>query len=265
MTADFKTITTPRPLGPLRFEATIPDGWQQGRGAFGGLVIANLIRALEASEPEPNRTLRSLTAELCGPVLPGSTELAVESLRRGSGVTTLAVRLTQGGEVLAHAIGVFGRARAERPRSTFMTPPKAPPWREVPHLTAMLASAPFARFFEVRCVGPLPFSGASEPVASGWIRPRNPGPARDAAYIAACADAWWPALFSVEPALRPVGTISYTLELAGTCAGLDPEAPFFHRARIVAEHEGYVVELRELWGEDGRLIALNQQTIAVIR
>jgi hypothetical protein len=51
----------------------------------------------------------------------------------------------------------------------------------------------------------------------------------------------------------------------GTCEGLDPEAPFSFRSRAVAEAEGYTVEMRELWGEDGRLVALNQQTIAIIR
>ena len=267
MTDDFTTVTTPRPAGAMRFTTTVPDSWQQGRGAFGGLVIANLVRALEAAERTEGRSLRSLTAELCGPVLPGPADIAIEALRLGSGVSTLAARLTQGGEVLAHAVGVLGRARADRPLRSFLAPPSPPPWRDVPLLPIHegTSAATFARFFEFRNVGPLPFSGGADPVTSGWIRPRNPGPARDSAYIAALADAYWPALFSIEPSPRPVGTISFTLELAGTCDGLDPDAPLFHRSRAVAERDGYLVEFRELWGEDGRLLALNQQTIVVIR
>jgi hypothetical protein len=94
---------------------------------------------------------------------------------------------------------------------------------------------------------------------------RSPGPARDAAFLAGVADAYWPAIFSTERATRPVGTIAFTFEPVGTCEGLDPEAPFFHRAIVIAEAEGYTVEMRELYGEDGRLLALNQQTIAIIR
>jgi hypothetical protein len=265
--SDFLTLTTPRSIGALRFSATIPEGWEQGRGAFGGLVVAALIRAMEASEPTPDRSLRSLTAEICGPVLAGEIEIAVRVLRRGSGVTTLAAQIEQDGEVAAHAVGVLGRARADRPRRSFLAPPSPPPWREV----APLPDPPpafvprFARFLEMRNVGPAPFSGAAEPEASGWVRMKNPGAARDAAFLAALADAYWPAIFSVEAATRPVGTIAFTFQPLGTCDGLDPEAPFFNRARVVAEAEGYTVELRELWGEDGRLLALNEQTIAIIR
>jgi hypothetical protein len=265
--SDFLTLTTPRPIGALRFSATIPDGWLQGRGAFGGIVVADLIRAMEAAEPAPERTLRSLTAEICGPVREGEIEITVRVLRRGSGVTTLAAQIDQGGEVNAHAVGVLGRARADRPRRSFVAPPSPPPWREVAPLPDPLPSwaASFARFLDIRNVGPAPFSGSAEPEASGWVRLRRPGAARDAAFLAGLADAYWPAIFSTETATRPVGTIAFTFEPVGTCEGLDPEAPFFHRAWTIAEAEGYTVELRELWGEDGRLLALNQQTIAIIR
>jgi hypothetical protein len=265
--SDFLTLSTPRPIGAQRFAATIPEGWQQGRGAFGGLVVADLIRAMEACEPAPDRTLRSLTAEICGPVLQGEIEITVRVLRRGTGVTTLAAQIEQGGEVSAHAVGVIGRARADRPRSTYLAPPLPPPWREVaPFPDPLPPFVPsFARFLDMRNVGPTPFSGGAEPVASGWVRMNDPGPARDAAFLAGIADAYWPAIFSTWTSPRPVATIAFTFQPVGTCEGLDPEAPFFNRARVIAEAEGYTVEQRELWGEDGRLLALNQQTIAVIR
>ena len=57
---------------------TVPDGWQQGRGAFGGLVLGALVRAAQASEPEAARRPRVVTGELCGPALPGPTTLTVE-------------------------------------------------------------------------------------------------------------------------------------------------------------------------------------------
>jgi len=262
---DLHTLTTPRRVSLSRYEVNVPDGWQQGRGAFGGFVIASLIRALEADNADPERTLRSLTAELCGPVMLGPAQIAVEVLRRGSGVTTLAARLTQGSDVLAHAVGVFGRARADKTQWLGLEAPPRSPWRTVEPLQLGELGPAFTRFFDLRSVGPLPYSGSPQPIASGWIRPKEPGPGRGAAYIAACADAWWPATFATDSAPRPVGTLAYTLELLGTCEGLDPEAPLFHRARVVAGGDGYIVEFRELWGEDGRLIALNQQTIALIR
>ena len=48
-------------------------------------------------------------------------------------------------------------------------------------------------------------------------------------------------------------------------AGVDPAAPWFHRARLAAATDGYVVEFRELWSHTGKLLALNQQTFVIIK
>jgi len=41
----FDALTTAAPAGDGRFLWDVPDGWQQGRGAFGGIVLAALTRA----------------------------------------------------------------------------------------------------------------------------------------------------------------------------------------------------------------------------
>ena len=105
---------------------------------------------------------------------------------------------------------------------------------------------------------------APRPVAEGWIRPKAPGSVRDAAFLAACVDAWWPASYAQAAAPRPMATIAFTFQPLGAFDGLDPDAPLAYRARVDALRDGYAVELRELWGEDGRLLALNQQTICLI-
>src|SRR6476620_7108740 len=109
--SDFQTLSTPARLDAERFQAHIPDGWQQGRGAFGGLVLANLVRAIETFDASSERSLRSLTAELCAPVTVGSHVIRVERLRTGSGVSTIAARIEGDGEVLAHAVAVLGKKR----------------------------------------------------------------------------------------------------------------------------------------------------------
>ena len=278
--SDFTTVTTPTRLGPDLFEARVPDGWQQGRGAFGGLVVAHLVRSIEAFargetptspppalEATPERSLRSLTAEICGPVLPGPNTIRVERLRTGTGVSTVAARLERDGEVLAHAVGVLGRPRGAATDDFCELPrPAMPPWREMTPIGRNEMGPSFARFLEFRPLGPAPFtSSTADTVASGWIRPVEPGPARDSAYVAALADAWWPAVLTRFTAPRPVATVAFTLELLSNLEGLDPEAPLFHSAQAVACRGGYLVEMRQLWGEDGRLIALNQQTIVIIK
>jgi hypothetical protein len=264
---DLSTVTTPTRTGPDLFQIDVPDGWQQGRGSFGGLVLANLVRAIEAGDDGPGeRPLRALTATLCGPVEPGISTIRVERLRAGTGVSTVAARLERGGEVLATAVGVLGKRRTDDVDFCDLPRPTMPPWREVPVTVLPVPPAPvFSRFFEFRSLSAPPFSGATDPVVNGWVRPRDPGPARGAAYVTALADAWWPTLLVQARRPRPVATISFTLELFEGLDGLDPEAPLFHTARAAAGRGGYVVEMRELRGEDGRLVALNQQTFAVIK
>jgi acyl-CoA thioesterase len=261
---DLVSVTTPTRLAEDRFQAEVPDGWQQGRGAFGGLVLGNLVRAIQAFDAAPDRPLRSLTAQICGPVLVGPNPIHVERLRTGTGVSTIAARMERDGEVLAHAVGILGRRRGDDTDFCDLAPPVMPPWREL--APAVMRGVPtFASFFEYRVTGAVPFSGDAEPVASGWVRPREAGPVRDAAWLTALIDAWWPAILSRFTAPRPIATLAFTLELFDGVDGLDPEAPLFYRARGAAARAGYLVEMRELWGEDGRLIALNQQTIAIIK
>lgn len=259
--ASLDVLTAVTALGDGRFSADLPDGWQQGRGLFGGLVTAVLVRALEASAPD--RPLRSLTSELCGPTSPGPAELRVEALRVGSAVSTLAVRLVQGGEVSAHGVGVLGRGRSRDLDGTRVTPPVLPDWRAMERLPMLPPIAPtFTKHFEFRSRH-LPFSGGS-PTTEGWIRPLNAGVPRDTAFLAACIDAWWPTLFQIETRPRPMATVAFTFQPQGDLEGLDADAPLFHRASLVAARDGYAVEYRDLWGHDGRLLATNQQTIAVI-
>jgi hypothetical protein len=262
--APFDSFLSLEALTDGRLRAVLPDGWQQGRGLYGGLVCALFVRAMEAATP--GRPLRSLTAELCGPVAPGEVTLELATLRAGNAVTTMTVKLLQGGEVQAHGVGVLGRARPVGGDVVALTPPEMAPWREVEVLPVEPPFGPdFARFFEFRSTGPLPLSGGPLAAAEGWIRLKSPGPSRDAALLAAYADSYWPAIYVTESSPRPMATIAFTFQPFARFEGLDPVSPVFLRTRHVATYDGYCVEFREVWGEDGRLLALNQQTFVIIK
>ena len=263
-TLPLDTFITPTRVAADTFSFVFPDGWQQGRGAFGGLVVAALVRAVEAQVAD-GRTLRSLTVALCGPTQPGAAEVRTEILRAGNAMTTVAARLLQGEELQAHAVAVLGKPRPAEFDHTRLQPPPPSRWQDVPVLPIAPPLGPhFARYFEFRNTGALPFAGQTELETSGWIRPLQASE-RDAAWIAACADAWWPVLFAQVSAPRPMATVAFTLQVLVDPATLDPAAPLRYRATTAAVSEGYAVEFRELWTADGRLVALNEQTIAVIK
>lgn len=270
-------VLTPRRTGDGAFEADVPDGWQQGRGAFGGLVLGLMVRAVlaeeaavaaQSGEGAAPRSLRSLTAEIMGPVQPGLVRIAVEGLRRGSGVSTVRAQLLQdgGGGVLAHAVMVLGKARAQDASWQETVMPVPPPWQD---LTSLLDGQPFApRFAEnfiFRNTGPLPYSGGSEARTAGWIAPRAPARCRDAGLVTALCDAWWPACFSILRAPRPVVTLTFMLELFGEPADAGPDAPLYFCGRAPVACEGYSSEERQLFSPDGRLLALNHQVMTLVK
>ena len=252
------------PAGSGHFRAQVPDGWQQGRGAFGGLVVALLVRAAEAAAADASRPLRSLSAELCGPTQPGPADIFVEALRAGTGVTTVAARLVQGDALQAHAVAVHARPRDLALAWTELTPPVMPPWDAL-RFGAPAQAPVFTQHCEFRPVHAPLFAGDDEARAEGWFRFKRPPRRRDAAYVAMLCDGWWPAAFSRLSAPRPAATLTYALQPLADLSRLDPGAPVYHRARAPVSRAGYSVELRELWSPAGELLALNKQTFAVIR
>jgi len=270
----FDTTQVKHPEGPLDavpgrihdFEITVPDGWQQGAGAFGGWVMAVLVRGIEACVP--GRALRSLTAEIPAPVKVGAATLSVETLRTGQSVTVVAARLTQKGALHAHAVAVLGEARALEGVQDHveLTPPDAPGWRTLPPIPLETPGLPtFLRHFELRLASGVPYQGASRSGATGWVRLRDPGPVKDSALVVAHVDAWWPAEFARLSAPHPMVTSAFTLQMVGGPRAWTTDAPLLHTSRSLAVRDGYVTELRELWTEDGQLVALNQQTLVIVK
>jgi hypothetical protein len=272
--ATLDEVCTPRPVGD-HYQLDVVPGWRMGRGAFGGFVVAALIRAIELHVGDPARKVRSITAELPGPVEVGSVDIAVDTLRRGNNVSTVRAAMSQTGdttgEIKSHAVGVLAVTRGAGGGDPIawndLAPPAAPDWSELPvrDLSARPGPWPeFAHHFEYRIVegstGP-----DGTPRALGWVRPREPGVRRDAAFIAALIDSWWPVSFVRFNAARPMATIAFTLDIAGGLDGLDPDAPLLYRAAAPVCTDGYMLETRELWGGDGRLVALNHQTFVIIR
>lgn len=262
-------VSTPTLTGD-HHALVVAAGWRQGRGAYGGLVVASLIRAIEQQVADPLRRVRSVTAELPAPVEVGRSEIRVEVLRHGNSVTTARAALTQGGETRGHAVAVLAATRRGAGPLAWrdLAPPEAPAWSTIEPVpitpsTAGVQWPEFAQHFEYRLVEGIPLSGGPARTV-GWLRSRLPGGARDAGHIAAMIDAWWPAALVRFAAPRPLATIVYALEIVDGLDGLDPETPLLYRATAPVCADGYFLETRELWGEDGRLVALNHQTLAII-
>lgn len=268
---DLAAVLRPVPLSELRFGLTVPDGLQQGRGAWGGVATGAMAAA--AQQVEQRFAVRSLSAQLVAPLLVGDHEIVVEELRRGSGTTTLGLRVIGGdGALVAHAVVVLAgpRAPGALPDGTLIDVPQE--LAAGPEAVAVVPLGPpaaphFLQHLQVRPMVGLPFTGAD--LVTGWVRPRDPVSRLDASIVIALADAWWVAAMAQLERPRPVGTLAFTVDLP-----IDPSSlpllpdghlqPLFHRGRTIAVRDGFAVETRELWTIDGRLASYNTQTVAVI-
>lgn len=271
------TVPLDRLLDAVRVDAntfafTVPDGWQQGRGAFGGLVVGAMVRAAIVTTNDVTRVVRSVTAELLGPVLPGVATLHVERLRQGSGVSAVRVRLLQAvvsdGPLEEQACAVVVTAKARPNTLTFAhrEAPFAPVWDSNDEVAVAPPLGPtFGQHFVFRPTSGMPFSSSPRAATQGFIQARAPIAAFDAAVVAAYADAWWPAVYTFIDTPRPMATITFALEFVADTALLDPTLPLLHEARSDHAQDGYSVEHRALWTTDGQLVAENQQVFAIIR
>src|SRR5262245_18282305 len=99
MSSEFQQATAVRiddTDGPGGYVGLVPERWQQGRGAFGGVVVGILARAIvdaSARKGDEARLLRSLSADLCAPLLPGAVRLKTEEIRRGGSASFVDARL----------------------------------------------------------------------------------------------------------------------------------------------------------------------------
>lgn len=264
MSSPFETHTRVTAIDPLRYAAVIPDGWQQGRGAFGGLVLGVLLRAMMGAESDAQRAVRSVSGDVCAPVLPGSVEVEVTVLRRGRALTNLDARMVRDGEVLARASAVLSEARSLHLDATPDAPPSARDWRSIEPATIEPPFAPvFTQHFEFRNAGPMPFSSHPRAETDGFVSERVRPEALDAPALLGVLDAWWPAVFTSCDGPRAAVTTSFTAQFVADPSKLDASEPLRYRARAVAAWEGFSVEFRELWSGDA-LVALNQQTFAML-
>ncbi len=265
-TQTLSDILTPVAQEPGSFAFEVPVGWGQGKATFGGLVVGACVRAaLLQHDTASGQTLRSLSAQLVGAPQPGPTSLRVVPMKKTKTTTMVGISLSQGGELMTHVVAVFGAPRAMELNLPGLTPPTLPDWRQLEVLDMSVSFAPeFSRNFEYRLVDGIPFTG-SAPRTSGFIWPRHAGERLDEAVVTALADTWWLAAFVGFEGPRPAATLSFTLDFHHPLTPLEPGAPVFHRAEVTHLHQGYCSETRELWSLDGRLLALNHQTIAIVK
>lgn len=266
----FDEATTLTPAGYGRFDWDVHESWDQGRGAYGGLVVGGAARAVAQCEADPDRVLRTLSVHLGAPLTIGSATVVAEPLRIGSGLSTWSVTISDAdGALAAHALAVTGKARGPDLADVAagwgtVERPDLPRWADVDPLPAPIPPWPvFTQHVEFRVVDGAPLSGGRA-WSTGYVRFRDQD-GWDTAALLAIVDAWWVTPVTALHSMHPMATLTYTAHLLVDPATLPAREPLGYEAFTSAAHEGFCSETRRLWASDGRLAVENLQTVVAIR
>jgi acyl-CoA thioesterase len=266
MTAPFLAATHITPLGEGRFRSRFDAPWYQGRGAFGGVVAGQILRAMEHLVADPNRPVRSFTVHFCSPASEGEAELRVRIERAGKLVTHATARVENAAGVISVASATFGIPRAAGADYLQAKRPVVPPPSEVGVAPEDAPMPTFCQFFEYRfCVGSGLYSGG-EPRTGGWIRPKGEPLTLDAALCVGLLDAYPPSVLSTLERVRNVASVDFTVHFfqALPRPGDRPGAHYLRTGVSRWAGEGFSEDFQELWTEEGELLAQCRQCIAVL-
>ena len=246
---------------------TIDESWSQGRGAFGGLIAASVVRACEAVAGEVG-ALRSLHVHMCAPMTAGEARMFAKVERRGVALSFVSCRVLQRGRVVAFGGASIGADRSDLLDASTVAMPDMASADVTPVLGEVPLMPPFARqYLEYRPAwGPPALSSGPVAEGGGWIRLREPSPL-DAAMAVALLDAWPPAVYSRVSTPHVMGTTALALHVVGDLppAGLAVDTPWGVTVHSHHVHSGFCDEVNRLWTPDGRLLAVVRQVVTLVR
>lgn len=248
---------------PRRWVADIDPTWGQGRATFGGLVSAAALEAM-VSLVDGDRSPRAVKTSFLRPVAPGPAVLSAEVLRAGRALTTAEARITQDGKLCATVEASFG---ADRPSNLVVTPSAHPHTEpaddsiELPYIPGVTPA--FTQHFGYRWEGGrFPFSGAKEPVSSGWCQHRTPIASVHGA-ILGMLDSWPAPMLTMATKPFPASTVSWTAAFVDVPAPEDAEGWWYFKATPVHSAAGYATTRGSLYAPDGRLAAHMDQLVVI--
>jgi Thioesterase-like superfamily len=252
-----------------QFSWQVPDGWQQGRGAWGGLVAGACVDAVQKCESDPERIVRSISLTMFGPVPVGTNTLVVTDLRLGKSLSTRAVNIADGsGQSCATATVVTAKATSAdlAPRMAHwstVTSPSLPRWQDVDVVPKGIPGLPrFMDHLEFRIVDGVPLT-SGKAACAGFVRFPDQG-AWDVAQLIAIVDAWFPTSLVAFDAPRMIATVAFTAHLTVDPDTLPAGEPLAFTSHLTTAFDGHTCEIRRLWTPDGRIAVENHQSIVVM-
>jgi len=250
----FGVATAVQRRSPGSYDAWIHPEWSGPMAPNGGYLAAILLRATRTELGRDNLPPRTLSVHYPRAAAPGPARIDVVALRTGSASAVYRSDMYQNDELICTALLTCAATRS----NTLRLPPTMPavqPWHEIasgPHDLGPGAPSIYGRIDIWPCFGAPPFSGGAEALTGGWIRFRDDAGPLEPEALVACADIWWPAVYSIATGFVGPPTLELTVHLRATGA---VAGPVLGRYRTRTISEGYFEESAEIWSADGTLLA----------
>lgn len=249
-------------------ELSINGSWGQGRTLFGGLTAALAYEKI-SNKVDSNRPLRSLSVNFSGQALADVPFIISEQLLSdGKSISQINGQVIQNDRIVTQVCACFGIERA----STIEIPSPKESLPEIGNnqrLNYIKGLTPeFVQHFEFEyCKGQFPFSNSPFNELAGWVRFKDDDTPLTEARLIALIDAWPPTILQKLKSLAPCATVSWNLELLQPISSLDQSTSnnkwLYYDAVIKQAHHGYAHTEAKIYAQDGTLLALSRQLIAV--
>ena len=259
MTSHFDRDTALTPLGEGHFAARVSEDFWVQSGPNGGYLAAIAMRAAMTVVPEPERVARSLHARYLAAPKAGAIEVRVEVLRRGRSLTSVAMRMQQGGQDFVHASASF---------STPFSPvafqdcamPSARPLAECEPIARQIALNDRLEMYPA--IGAARRSG-ERALTGGYMRFADQRLV-DTLAVAALWDMWPPAVFARAFDQRFRGAVptveaSVYFRRPVPLPGALPSDYVLLKSESLMGYDGLTEESAEIWSLDGLLLAQSRQ------
>lgn len=246
-------------------ELSFPENWGQGRTAFGGLSAAMLYAAMRR-EIDDSRVLRSMSTSFVGPLYADTPfRIEVEVLREGKAMSQVLARAIQDEQTAVLVQATFGLDRDSRievaatATHNLGNPDKGQRIPQIPNVTPA-----FMQHIDMRMLlGGMPFAGGTDSQFGGWMRfVESPATFTDA-HLIALIDAWPPTLIQQLDRVAPASSVCWNLEFIHPHEPVRPDAWFAYHAKTLQASQGYGHSEALIWDEQGEVVAVSRQTVAV--
>ena len=260
--SDFQSALDWAQAGENAWSGEIDETWRQGRAAYGGLLGAHALKAMQAIV-DPARPARSLQVVFVAPLKEGPLRVQSTLLREGRSVSLAQAQITQGDRLILSATAAFG---ADRGSDIEVQPAQAPSFKAPEQCVAMPflpgITPSFTQHLDYRWLeGGVPYTGHPTPGITGYCRHKSP--VDDVALaVVGLADAWPSPVLPMAKGHAPASSVTWNLQLLQL-----PNVPQDAWWNMVYEadhaHAGMSTITGRLYAPNGSLSAISTQLAVV--